>query len=355
MSRNINNVLAGQPSISVIIPLYKVERYISYCVESVLCQTFQDFEIIIVDDASPDSSYELCQKLYGENSIVKVLRQEKNSGAGPARNAGLKVARGKYIYFMDGDDELLPYALEYLYNLAEKYDADVVHTLTYFICAGEGEMKSQRDSWKIYKKETMEEGKLVDDKDVCLRWQIFNTMQMPWLYLYRRSFLCKNHIYFPAMLSEDDIFNVQVVLYAKKYITMGRCLSIYRQQPESTTHSITINRMDKTVHCMVQGTIEFQRIWRQFTDKLSFETRKLVLTEWLRARIVLAQGIFGADRKGGLELDAALGKSLKAYFGDNEFLVRTILQLVNRNSMSLNKLKFMQMKMQQEEVALNES
>jgi len=100
------------PSVSVIVPMYKVERYIKSCVDSILAQTFQDFEIILVDDASPDGCVELCQKLYGDNEKVRLVRHEKNLGLGPARNTGMKHAVGKYIYFVDSDDLILSNALD---------------------------------------------------------------------------------------------------------------------------------------------------------------------------------------------------------------------------------------------------
>ena len=115
------------PAVSVVVPVYNVEIYVKQCVDSILNQTFQDFEIILVDDASPDNSFELCQKLYGGNDKVRFVRHEKNLGLGPARNTGIKNARGKYIYFVDSDDFILPEALQKFYTAAEKTNAQVVH------------------------------------------------------------------------------------------------------------------------------------------------------------------------------------------------------------------------------------
>ncbi|MBQ6975180.1 MAG: glycosyltransferase family 2 protein, partial [Selenomonadaceae bacterium] len=95
------------PLISAVVPIYNVERYIKVCIDSILAQTFQDFEIIIVDDASPDNSYNICQKLYGGNEKVRIVRHEKNQGLEPARNTGIEYARGKYIFFVDSDDFIL--------------------------------------------------------------------------------------------------------------------------------------------------------------------------------------------------------------------------------------------------------
>ena len=85
--------------ISIIIPVYKVEKYLARCVDSVLSQTFSDFELILVDDGSPDKSPELCDEYAKKDSRVKVIHK-KNGGLSSARNAGLEVCKGEYIFFI---------------------------------------------------------------------------------------------------------------------------------------------------------------------------------------------------------------------------------------------------------------
>ena len=92
-----------------------------------MAQTFQDFEVIVIYDASPDNSYNLCQKLYGDNEKIRILRHEENHGEGAKRNTGIFNARDEYIYFMDSDDFILPNALETLYDAAENSGAEIVH------------------------------------------------------------------------------------------------------------------------------------------------------------------------------------------------------------------------------------
>ena len=108
------------PTIYVIVPIYNIENYIRLCIKSILQQTFQDFEIILVNDASSDNSLRICMELFGKNNKISILNSNKNLGPGLIRNAGLEKARGKYIMFIDSDDAILPYALERLYNAAEK-------------------------------------------------------------------------------------------------------------------------------------------------------------------------------------------------------------------------------------------
>lgn len=113
------------PSVSVVIPVYNVEAYLQECVDSVLAQTMQDFEIILVDDGATDNSGRMCDEYARQDPRVRVIHQA-NGGLSVARNTGLDAAEGTYVYFLDSDDYIESYALEHLLNLAEKEQADVV-------------------------------------------------------------------------------------------------------------------------------------------------------------------------------------------------------------------------------------
>lgn len=115
-----------RPLISVVIPVYKTpEEYLRSCIESVLLQTVQDFEVILVDDGSPDNCGEICDSYAKQDNRVKVIHQ-KNAGVSAARNAGLKVVQGKYLTFLDSDDLLVSTAWETAIQAIEEYDTDCV-------------------------------------------------------------------------------------------------------------------------------------------------------------------------------------------------------------------------------------
>jgi len=115
----------NRPEISVIVPVYRVEKYLNDCIDSILAQTFADFELILVDDGSPDNCPALCDAAAAKDSRIRVIHQ-KNRGLSGARNAGLDIARGRWAAFVDSDDMLLPQALEKAHSTAEKTGADVV-------------------------------------------------------------------------------------------------------------------------------------------------------------------------------------------------------------------------------------
>ena len=113
------------PAVSVIVPIYNVEKYLAECVDSILGQTFQDMEIILVDDGSLDASGQMADDYAARDKRVKVIHKE-NGGQSSARNAGMKIARGEYIYFCDSDDYISLDAIEILYETATKNDLDMV-------------------------------------------------------------------------------------------------------------------------------------------------------------------------------------------------------------------------------------
>ena len=111
--------------ISIIVPVYNSEKYLPETAQSILKQSFSDFELILVDDGSKDGSGKICDQLAAKDTRIKVIHKT-NGGICSARNAGLKEAAGEYIAFCDNDDIYLPGLLEDNYALAKKYDADVV-------------------------------------------------------------------------------------------------------------------------------------------------------------------------------------------------------------------------------------
>lgn len=116
----------GQPVFSIVVPVYKVEKYIRTCVDSLLHQDFDDYEIILVDDGSPDSCPDICDEYARKNENIKVVHKE-NGGLVSARNAGLKVASGEYVFYVDSDDSLKSGALKIMWEKAiEKYHPDML-------------------------------------------------------------------------------------------------------------------------------------------------------------------------------------------------------------------------------------
>lgn len=141
MLKNIKNM--NQPLISIIIPVYNVEKYLDRCVNSVIKQTYSNLEIILIDDGSSDSSGILCDELAIKDSRIKVTHK-KNGGVSSARNCGMEIATGEYIAFVDSDDWIASDMYEYCMNLMNLYSADVVE-INYKAVSDEYHMVDNQD------------------------------------------------------------------------------------------------------------------------------------------------------------------------------------------------------------------
>lgn len=210
-------------AISVIIPVYNVEQYLEKCVESVLNQTFQDIELILVDDGSSDSSSEICDRYQVLYNRVHVIHQP-NTGAGIARNRGLEIAEGKYITFVDSDDYLERDILEKLYNTAtvEKSDCVISGSTMIYSNGSMGLMPVVKGKKMFVDEEIVEV--LLDSISAppkCKLDSIYG--QSVCGKLFKRQIVEDNKIRFVSereYLSEDTLFNIAFLKYARKVIAV---------------------------------------------------------------------------------------------------------------------------------------
>ena len=226
--------------ISVIIPVFNAEKYLRDCLESILIQTLQDFEVIMVDDCSTDSSLNIAE-IYLEQfgGRLKIVCLEENTGSGAVpRNIGLDISCGEYIFFMDSDDLLIDTALETLYNFAKEYQADVVYTEQGFICSGELMPQNLTEvSWNPPKFISNEP--VFESKNIYKRIEKFLQSGFgwtAWTKFLRRDFLIDNKINFPHMkISEDVIWTFKVVCTAERFLRLPTALYIQREAANSMT------------------------------------------------------------------------------------------------------------------------
>ncbi len=231
------------PAISVIIPMYNVEKYVGECLDSLLAQTFQSFEVIVVDDCSTDKSVDIvrsyAQKFNGRLTLTKT---EKNSGGcAVPRNVGFPLAGGEYVYFFDADDTVTPTALEELYTAAKKYNADVVHCEKYWRVPDEFYNDAEyKKNLKPFSYTTAEKTYITQPTmltsdlekritDFNKNWLIWNV----WVQLVRRDFLLKNRISFANIYPEDLVFTMCELCCAKKYVLIPNVIIFYRSRKES--------------------------------------------------------------------------------------------------------------------------
>lgn len=191
--------------VSIVIPVYNVEAYLEECVESVLNQTYQDFEIIFIDDGSTDRSGEICDNYARKDNRMRVIHQA-NAGLSAARNKGIDVAKGQYIYFLDSDDIIIPETLELLVEIAESEQSDVVFFDADVFFAG-----CEPDP-KVYRYERTKKYPSALGRDmikVLLQTDEYRTA-VP-LMLFNRAYLRRNKLAFKeGILHEDELFTFLV-------------------------------------------------------------------------------------------------------------------------------------------------
>ena len=214
-----------QPKVSIIVPVYNVEKYLKRCVRSLKKQTLEDIEIILVDDSSTDASLEICKEMAAEDSRIKVIHK-LNEGAGFARNAALDVATGEYIGFVDSDDFVEPDMYETLYQKAEEYSSDLVMSGVLFVDGNTFSEKGKCVRKVYFDKDTHFE---TDEELKELRMGIIGALpdneddskygMSIWKNLFRHEVIKKNKLAFVSereMLSEDALFMVDFISCIKK-------------------------------------------------------------------------------------------------------------------------------------------
>lgn len=249
------------PLISIIVPVYKVEKFLERCVQSLRKQTLFDLEIILVNDGSPDRCPEMCEQYAKEDGRIKVVHKT-NGGLSSARNAGLKVAKGTYIGFVDSDDDVELTMYETLYKTAEKYTVDFVMCDYLRVNQNEEqELKSLRIGEGYYDKEKIKNKiypQLIMGEDLE-----YGPLLSVWQCLYKREFLNKNKLQFDEMVrwSEDNIFSSIVGYCADSfYYLKSKGLYHYYNNPKSITTSYRNGAWD--VYCIMNKHLKsyFDRV-----------------------------------------------------------------------------------------------
>ena len=207
-------------NISVIVPVYNVEEYLSHCLDSILSQSLSNFEVLLIDDGSRDSSSSICDMYAKRDSRIKVFHK-KNEGVSVARNVGLDNACGEWIVFVDADDLLEKNALESLVACAEHGQSDVALASTDVLT-----LDGSRQKYKFF--EDCQKKDFLPIKHYAL-----------WGYIFKRSLIEKNKIRFVSGLaySEDRVFLYSVSCCCEKISMTSDVVYVYRKNPYSVCAS----------------------------------------------------------------------------------------------------------------------
>lgn len=264
-----------KPKISIIIPVYNVEGYLRNCLNSILAQTFRDFEVFIVDDGSTDKTGEICDEYKNRDGRITVIHKE-NEGVSVARNTAIEIATGDYFLFFDGDDHVEPECLEELYEIAVSQNADSVLYGYYLEENGKViETHSPRMENDFYEGEEIitdlvprfigvsydDIRKWIDgDKDALKKE---NTAL--WRSMVRGDLIIRNNIRFKPQLrvGEDTCFTTEYLSCAKRCVVLHKCY-YYLVSRETSTISV----YEKDSIAVLKGKTDLLTARRELTERI---------------------------------------------------------------------------------------
>jgi len=307
------------PKVSVIVPVYNVENYVEKCLKSLVNQTLQDIEIIVVNDGSTDDSEKIIKefiKIHGEK--IKYVTKE-NGGLSDARNYGMKFASGEYIAFLDSDDYVDITLYEKMYNKAIEEHCDYVECN--FI-------------WKYDNKEVKDIGNVYKNKHEMLA----TARVVAWNKLIKRSLLSELNIEFPKGLRYEDVeFFYKLLPYIKKFGFVKECLIYYIQRQSSIVN--TQNERTKEIFIVLDNVINYYKekgIYEEYKQELEYTYTRLLLCSSL-LRIVKIE-----NKNVRKELLDATWNNLNSKFPDwkkNKILLED-KSTKNKYMRSINKITF---------------
>lgn len=242
--------------LSIIVPVYEEEKYIRSCIESIYRQGLDEicFEVIIVNDGTPDRSMEMIADIIESHQNIRIINQ-KNQGVSIARNHGIEVAKGEYIYFIDSDDVLIDNNLTYLLGLALSSKVDLV--VADFISMNDKQIAQFKNN--LFKQK---DGKIQEKSRKELLLQDLNPhICYVWNTLYKKTFLNNYNLRFlPGILYEDVLYTHQCYLNANRCIKTNWQFIIYRKGHESITNSFNLKK------ALDYGII-ISKLWELSRDK----------------------------------------------------------------------------------------
>ncbi len=222
------------PFISIIIPVYNTEEYISDCLDSILSQTYKNFEVIIVDDGSTDNSFNIVKDYQKNNNNITVLHIE-NSGVSAARNIGIKHAKGEFLLFVDSDDTLYDYCLSTFVKELTNFDLDLL-------------IGGSDITHHPYNKKSKYWGKNLISNSPKQSFEIYatgNFIITPWNKLVKKSFIIEHDLFFEqGIINEDELWNFKLLFHAKNIKTFQKSTYIYRIRENSIMSNINYKHIE---------------------------------------------------------------------------------------------------------------
>jgi glycosyltransferase involved in cell wall biosynthesis len=270
--------------ISVIIPVYNVADYIERCLLSVINQSYQDIECVLVDDASPDNSMEIAQKIIADSprkGAIKIIRHVANKGLAAARNTGVNHATGDYLFFLDSDDEIAPHCVETLAAFVENQGIDFVI----------GEIQVTGNSRTAYPPLLLKDGIYQGNDSIINPYFQRQWYEMAWNKLIKRSLFVEKELWFEeGILHEDTLWSFQLAIAAQSMAVTHEPTYIYHIQ----SNSITQKKSKKNIECFY---FVLEKIIQLANNQNLFTTQKSIFPYLENARVYFIKSLLKGNFK----------------------------------------------------------
>jgi len=296
--------------ISIIVPIYKVEKYLKKCIESILKQTYKNIEIILVDDGSPDNCGKICDYYKQMDKRIKVIHKN-NGGLSEARNYGIREARGDYLLFVDSDDFIAENICEILINNINKYSADMAICNFYYVFENKKAIKNEMSSKKDV--QVLEKENII--REYFLNYSV--DLNVAWNKLYKKDiFKGKNAILFPVgKLHEDTYIMYKIYYNLNKLVRINKPLYYYRQRNDSIISSFSIKNVED-----IMGYIKDYYIFSKNVDE---DLRQMIQIECIKQYI------------------GCIRRSMKAnIFNDVKYLIYDMRNIIINNTKKIFNNKY---------------
>ena len=325
----------NDPKISVLIPMYNRKHYIQDCIDSALNQTFQDFEIIVRDDGSKDGSAEFVEKIYAKEiseGKIKLFRNDENMGEYRTVIRLLNFdGTGKYFHILHSDDVFLPYALQHLYEVAEKTNADVVHSIGHFNTPEDGIVNPDMLKPQIHEAHPVKQIEIMpsDPKFRFAEWAINGTFCDAQYNLFSKNFIRENELLFNPCGYGLNFFLLFWMMKAKIFVKTPVLYYVRVESPDSLTNKK--RNLANQVKGYVSGMLEFSRMIDNLLPRIKFFRDNPDLQRFAKFKFMTDFEHYGVTRfgiykdGGSPEIWEAVESAFSKYVGDENAFYPALL------------------------------
>ncbi|WP_281526283.1 glycosyltransferase family 2 protein [Intestinibacter bartlettii] len=317
--------------VSIIIPIYNVEKYLEKCIKSMINQTYRNLEIILINDGSTDESANICEK-YKEQDNRIVFINKNNGGAASAKNEGLKIAKGDYITFVDSDDFVELYMIEYMVNTIKKYNSDIV----------------QCSFTNLYKNtEKFKQDKIIEQKIGSKDFlELFLTKwdsNLFWNKLFKREVI-ENVFFKEGRCIDDEFFTYKCVINSKSIVTSNKIVYNYRMRKSGVMKSESSQKQ------ILKDRVDYLYERYEIVRKIYKDLDKDFLEHLLTYYLIISKDYYVDEKL--LDYMKNNLKSIKGKIITSNIDIRVKMQILK--FMMTKSDKYIQSKNQLEEVAIDE-